>query len=365
MSRRVGVVSLSDPYKARHGGTLRTRGLINLLEDRDYDVELLIPSKALGNSFSTQLAPGAAAGVRSTVGRLKRHYLPMPTSIGARDSDLADTIRREHFDLLLVSAISQAQFSELSQAPLWLDFMDVWSAVVEREAMTRRGLARHSSRLQGQLLRRLEARYAPRAAIVTAAGWEDWRRLADRGVSATWLPTSLPDDEFLFVPHNGAHGATVGFLGNFAYWPNRDAYALLTTYWAEPLARAGWRVIVAGRHSDSLASPPKNVEIIGELENVDDFYSEVRATLAPIRLGGGIKVKVIESLAKGVPVVGTQFAFEGFPPDLRKYFARVDEHDFTPSSLESLERFEPSTSDLDPFRASFSSRMAARLLEAL
>ena len=54
---------------------------------------------------------------------------------------------------------------------------------------------------------------------------------------------------------------------------------------------------------------------------VDDPYPEIaqsRAVLAPLFQGAGIKVKVLESLACGTPVIGTDIAFEGIPQVFQK-----------------------------------------------
>jgi hypothetical protein len=46
--------------------------------------------------------------------------------------------------------------------------------------------------------------------------------------------------------------------------------------------------------------------------SVGEFYSQVGLALAPVRTGGGIKVKIVEALAFGRPVLATAFALEGF-----------------------------------------------------
>jgi glycosyltransferase involved in cell wall biosynthesis len=46
-------------------------------------------------------------------------------------------------------------------------------------------------------------------------------------------------------------------------------------------------------------------------QNLAEIYSDAKIVLCPIRKGTGMKVKVIEALAYGKPVVGTSVAFEG------------------------------------------------------
>ena len=54
-----------------------------------------------------------------------------------------------------------------------------------------------------------------------------------------------------------------------------------------------------------------NVTYFGFVENPYDIISNSLATIAPLFTGAGVKVKVVESLACGTPVIGTSIAFEG------------------------------------------------------
>lgn len=63
-------------------------------------------------------------------------------------------------------------------------------------------------------------------------------------------------------------------------------------------------------------NPHVKVNILGFVNNPYEMIANCTAVLSPLFTGAGIKVKVIESLACGVPVVGTEIAFEGID---RKY----------------------------------------------
>jgi hypothetical protein len=53
------------------------------------------------------------------------------------------------------------------------------------------------------------------------------------------------------------------------------------------------------------------LDLIGSVEALDTLLDETRLTIAPLRYGAGLKAKVLDSLAAGVPCVGTSIAFEG------------------------------------------------------
>ena len=55
------------------------------------------------------------------------------------------------------------------------------------------------------------------------------------------------------------------------------------------------------------------IEIMGFVDDPYQIISNSRAMIVPLFRGAGIKVKVIEALACGTPVIGTDIAFEGLP----------------------------------------------------
>lgn len=353
---RVAVLSIPDPFSVRNGATIRTRAMITSFTDLGMECEVLHQIESAGERYFSGVSPSsgrrALRAATAGLGGLKRDFLPMPTMLGARDPALARRAAEVNADLVVIAALSQMQFAEFTQAPVWFDFMDIWSEVARREARLRRkGVPRLTARMQAAHLVRLESRYARAATVVTTAGWSDCQELRRRGIDAIWLPLPVSDDDFGLLPRDQSERRPVaGLIADFAYAPNRDAFEHLRR-WTPALIRRGWRVVVAGRQSSLLPAVP-GVQVLGEVAEVDDFYRLVDATLAPINLGGGIKVKVIESLIKGRPVIGTRFAFEGFPPEVRALMSEVAlvEPDFP--SPDSLRPVDPHRPELAVFRAS-------------
>ena len=123
----------------------------------------------------------------------------------------------------------------------------------------------------------------------------------------------------------------VVFVGDFAHSPNADAVHRLAPE-IVPLVQARDPEIccrVAGNNMPEslrrLARP--GLEMIGAVETVDALFERARLTVAPLRYGAGVKAKVVESLAAGVPCVGTAVAFEGMnlPPAVQECIADTPE----------------------------------------
>lgn len=61
----------------------------------------------------------------------------------------------------------------------------------------------------------------------------------------------------------------------------------------------------------ALISNYKNIEYLGFIDNPYKTIAQSKAIIAPLFSGAGVKVKVIEALALGTPIIGTDIAFEG------------------------------------------------------
>lgn len=76
------------------------------------------------------------------------------------------------------------------------------------------------------------------------------------------------------------------------------------------------KLLIIGKNpSDVLkelvAKYPHNIEMKGFVEDIDSIFSECCAMIVPLLFGSGVKLKTLEAFGRGLPVVGTDFAFEG------------------------------------------------------
>lgn len=108
-------------------------------------------------------------------------------------------------------------------------------------------------------------------------------------------------------------GATAGILGTAA-WPTTAAAMRELALRVWPLVRArvpDARLLVAGRGTDALGIRGEGVEVLGEVPSASELLRRLSVLLFPLRRGSGVKVKVLEAVACGVPVVTTRRGAEG------------------------------------------------------
>jgi GT2 family glycosyltransferase/SAM-dependent methyltransferase len=105
------------------------------------------------------------------------------------------------------------------------------------------------------------------------------------------------------------------FVGGFRHTPNLDAVRFFVKKVWPLISRAlpESRFVIAGSNAGpkvlSLAS--ESIIVRGFVADLGEFFGGARISVAPLRYGAGVKGKVVSSLSYGVPVVGTDVAFEG------------------------------------------------------
>jgi O-antigen biosynthesis protein len=124
------------------------------------------------------------------------------------------------------------------------------------------------------------------------------------------IDTSLYD----FRP-DGREPFTMLFLGSFRHLPNVEAlqwfvqFVLPKVRAAEPRAR----LIVIGSDPPPRHSLPdaEAIELIGFVDDVREPLSRYAVFVCPILSGSGVRVKLLEAFAAGIPVVSTRLGAEG------------------------------------------------------
>jgi glycosyltransferase involved in cell wall biosynthesis len=153
----------------------------------------------------------------------------------------------------------------------------------------------------------------PVRAVVSEVDAEQMRRRVATG-KIVIAPNGA--DPSIWLPDVKQASHTVLFTGHLAYPPNIDALEFLASeIWPRVRKKApGTTLIIAGR------SPTERVNACAhtagaELHAGPQFMHRIarRAalTIVPLRFGSGTRVKILESLAWGLPVVSTTLGCEG------------------------------------------------------
>jgi polysaccharide biosynthesis protein PslH len=236
---------------------------------------------------------------------------------------LEAVLDREEFDLVHLDSLHMGAYIPLlerrSRAPVVFDWHNIESEAMRRYSMAAASAARKTyAALTARRLAAFED-YALRKALghaVCSARERDQlcrlrpsARIAviENGVDAgAFREAALPSEQ----------RRRLLFVGSMNYHPNVDAAVSFTrALW--PSLRAQfpeWRLTVVGSNPApavlALRDEP-GVEVTGAVDDVRPYYREAVAAIVPLRSGGGTRLKILEAMAAGTPVVSTPLGAEG------------------------------------------------------
>lgn len=253
---------------------------------------------------------------------------PAPISVlnytsAAMIQELERLLRDQSFDAIQIEGVHLFAYvkrlRELApRARLICDWHNIESELLARYAENAPNAARRFyARRTTTLLRRMEDRLLPLCDAHSVCSERERRILLERSPSARIevAGNGVDVDFFAQAPGAGARQNVV-FVGSMDYHANIDA-ALFFANEIWPLLR-GRRpelefFIVGSRPAAevlALANQP-GITVTGTVDDVRPYYRAALAVVVPLRVGSGTRLKVLEAMAAGTPVISTTLGAEG------------------------------------------------------
>jgi glycosyltransferase involved in cell wall biosynthesis len=295
----------ADPQEARRAADFfHTQGIETVV------VERAVPPRR-GLRFYARLAANLLS--------------PLPYSVSSHTSrELRQAIRtyaaHHHVDLWHCEWTPYAQaLGCLKGFPTLVMAHNVESQIWQRYAEVETNLLkRWFIRRQWRKFQRFERRVYSQATTTVAVSPEDADRIEREfdGRRVAVVENGVATSHFRPSQETRQPGRIL-FLGSLDWRPNLDAVEqLLTCIFPsvrrqEPFAR----LCLVGRNPpESLRQRIRElpgVELYGSVADVRPFLAECGVMAVPLRIGGGSRLKILEALASGLPVVSTQVGAEG------------------------------------------------------
>ncbi|MCC8243020.1 glycosyltransferase [Saccharothrix luteola] len=325
---RVLYLTCHLPFPAHSGGRLRDAELIRQLAEH-VDVHLFVVSKtyeqdraheaeAVRHCASVSILPASRPVDSDTAPeKVRRHRCPGMRALIAAELAATD------FDVVHVEGYYLMQHVPRDcGVPVFLGTQNVEYLLEEQRCLLAAAEPSPSDR-------RVEETAWSQADACGAVSLDDLLHIKAR----------LPDAVVRWTPDGADHvrrevhvadplprlgpGPRVLYLANFGYEPSADAARVLCDrIWPAILSRVpeanlvltganppGWLVAAASRRP--------GITVTGPVESVGPHLAAADVFLAPLRIGGGVKVKILEALAAGCAVVTTPIGAQGLPDEAR------------------------------------------------
>ncbi len=188
------------------------------------------------------------------------------------------------------------------------------------------------SRIQARRIARFERTICAQADAVIAVSAEDAEALKpfrpDQRIYV--LANGIFVDDYT-TPYQSLElrGSVLVFTGKMDYRPNIDAMQWFTSA-ILPKIRAQCpdaRLYIVGQKPHASLQPLReddDIEVTGWVAQVQPFLQAAQVYIAPLRMGSGTRLKILEALAAGCAVVATSAAVAGLSPETRDALVIAD-----------------------------------------
>ena len=341
---KILIVSPRFPYPPRSGAATRVYQLARQLSarhdvtvlsyasehERDGVVALAAQMRVRAVERPVLSARGKRAAQALTIVSRRPYYC---RGIHSRDMQRAidDLCSAQQFDLIQLESSVLCALRFPGHPRLVIDEHNIESEIFRRTCDGERALPRRVfNHVEYLRFRRFERMWWKRvdACVVTSERERPMVAACAPDTPVVAVPNSV-DLDYFEPASTPPESQTVVFNGILTYRPNVDAVRyLIDDIW--PLVRARHpdaRLTLIGR-SDGVDTRPlmaPGVEVLGEVPDIRPHVHRAAVVAVPVRIGGGTRLKVVEGLAMGKPIVSTTLGCEGLAVRDREHLLIADD----------------------------------------
>lgn len=339
---RILILTSTVPYPPHGGGHLRIFAVLRHL-CREHTVDLISLATA-GEMVHRQAlqrfcrrvvflpAPPARVGLRRWTRALTNLAL-----LRAYDADpgirRAVTDLAHGYDLIQVENGYMIPYAAaVRRMPKTLDIFGMWSGGVWRDVAAQESLVARlrvvvawlkAKRVERQLSHMFDAVY-----VVSEAD-RAYLSAIDPSLKIYVVPNGVDTQHFVPAPEPAPPPIHLVFTGAMDYAPNEDAalffHREIYPRILAPLQEVQFWIVGRdpGPRLKALACDPR-VTLTGAVEDLRPYLTRATVVVVPMRFGSGTRLKVMEALAMGKPVVSTQVGAEGLHVIAGKHLVVAD-----------------------------------------
>jgi len=269
-------------------------------------------------------SPGFALQVAASL------FSPVPLAVSrfhppGMEERLEDLIRKERFDRAVVDHLAPtAYFPRMGEAVFFQHNVEtvIWQRHVEQAADP---IRKWYFRVQAARMLEYERRVSRAAGHIVAVSAADAQAMRTLfGVTnVSEIPTGV-NVEFFTPPGSVPPAAELVFVGSMDWLPNVDGILFFVREVLPLILRRRPRttMMIVGRTPPreirDLACARPMITVTGTVADIRPCLWGAKISIVPLRIGGGTRLKIYESMAARVPVVSTTIGAEGLtihPPD--------------------------------------------------
>jgi len=327
------------PYPPKDGGSIATLNMITGLSDAGHEVTCL-SLNTIKHSFPIEKIPGSLSDKIRFIGihcdSAIRPGRMLTNLLFSSVPYIAERFNKSEYRMKLISLLGEEEFDivqlegpyvghyletirQKSKAVIAFRAHNVEHRIWERKAANEKApLKKRYLYNMSKRLKRFELQVAEQSNCLVTISPLDEQTFLRMGVNkpVITIPTGLDLKDYPLTDLPGE--PSVFFIGALDWLPNQEGLAWFLDQVIDPLLKEIPEITfhIAGRNAppafEKLLSE-KKVIYHGEIEDSRTFMQSHRVMVAPLFTGSGIRIKILEAMALGRPVVTTPIGIEGIP----------------------------------------------------
>jgi polysaccharide biosynthesis protein PslH len=357
---RILILTASLPYPLASGGAIRTYGILKGLHDAGHDITLLsigeIDALATPLAEICQHIEVIAPPQRSKIERLKTLMLTSKADIETRfysedfKERLTHLIRQNDYDLIQFEAIEIGCYLPIvkqinPRAKLCFDTFNAEADLqrvifeIDKQDFKRLPIALYSY-IQSRRIQKYEGDLCRMADLVIAVSQEDHTLLSQyRNDNRTYIvPSGIFVDDYQIATQPVELGDdAIVFTGKMDYRPNVDAMLWFADSILPQITDAHLTIVGQQPHSRIQHLPQReNISLTGWVDSVQPYLDAATVYIAPLRMGSGTRLKILEAMASGCAIVATSIAAAGLSDEAKSAMLIADDETVFANAVSAL-----------------------------